>query len=242
MNLKLMNEIHFVNDFFWDGELLSRGRGKGANPLFARQGDLDAACAVYSLMMMLLLHKRVNRSQLESRKAAQKVTGSGYNVYMRFQDKFLGELPGLYQDGYFLKKLAKKLNDCFKSVATATPQSIDCVPANSPKKQNLIKSIMETIDAGFPVEIGFSRRSNGGHAVVAIGYTQHNSDIRLFCLDPAYDIAKTAFWNSIIDMSYYEPSKAIYSDLYYTPDGKKDKVTVDEILTIDEEKKTEKEA
>ena len=42
-------------------------------------------------------------------------------------------------------------------------------------------------------------------------------------------------------MSYYEPSKAIYSDLYYTPDGKKDEVTVDEILTIDEEKKSEKE-
>lgn len=241
MNLKLMNEIHFVNDFFWDGELLSRGRGKGANPLFARQGDLDAACAVYSLMMMLLLHKRVNRSQLESRKAAQKVTGGGYNVYMRFQDKFLGELPGLYQDGYFLKKLAKKLNDCFKTVATATPHSIDCVPADSPKKQNLVKSIMETIDAGYPVEIGFSRRSRSGHAVVAIGYTRHNTDVRLFCLDPAFDIAPTAFWNSIIDMSYFEPAKAIYSDKYFTPNGNMEKVIVDEILTIDEEKMPVKE-
>lgn len=241
MNLKLMNEIHFVNDFFWDGELLTRGRGRGATRLFARQGDLDAACAVYSLMMMLMLHKRVNRSQIESRKAAQKVTRGGYNVYMRFQDQFLGELPGLYKDGYFLKIIAKKLNDCFKNVATASFKSIGCEQANSPQKQDLIKSIMETIDAGFPVEIGFSRRSNGGHAVVAIGYTTYYSDVRLFCLDPAFDIAPTAFWNSIIDMSYFEPAKAIYSDKYFTPNGNLENVTVDEILTIDEEKKPVKE-
>lgn len=74
-----------------------------------------------------------------------------------------------------------------------------------------------------------------GHAVVAIGYTKHNSDVRLFCLDPAFDIAPTSFWNSIIDMSFFEPAKAIYSDKYFTPDGKKDTVTVDEILTIDED-------
>jgi len=235
MNLKLMNEIHFVNDFFWDGELLARGRGKGANRLFARQGDLDGACAVYSLMMMLLLHKRVKRSQLESRKAAQKVTKSGYNVYMRFQDKFLGELPGLYQDGYFLKNLAKKLNEYFKIVATASSKSIGLEQADSPKKQELVKQIMETIDAGYPVELGFSRRSNSGHAVVAIGYTKYNSDVRLFCLDPAFDISETAFWNSIIDMSFFEPVKVIYSDKYFTPNGNLEKVIVDEILTIDEE-------
>lgn len=235
INLKLMNEIHFVNDFFWDGELLARGRVIGATKLFARQGDLDSACAVYSLMMMLMLHRRINRSEIDSRRAAQKITGGGYNVYMRLQDKIFGGLPGAYQEGYFFKDLANKLNECFKSKATASVKNAFDEKASSKKKQELVKSIMETIDAGHPVEIGITRKQGTGHAVVAIGYTFYYSDVRLFCLDPGYDLAQTAFWNTIIDISYSEPVKAIYSDKYFTPDGNLEKVIVDEILTIDEE-------
>ena len=215
--------------------MFAKGRGKGATELFLRQGDLDGACAVYSLMMLLMIHKKVNRKELENREAAQRITDGGYNSYMRLQDHILGELPGLYQKGYFFIDLAAKLHQCFKKEATASVYKAYNKRANSKAKQELGKIITETINAGYPVEIGFSGKGYG-HAVVAIGYTNYNTNLRLFCLDPAFGLGKTAFWNSIIDVDYFSPGKAIYSDKYYTPDGKLDVITVDEILTIDEDK------
>lgn len=56
-----MNSIRFIKEFFWNEELCAHGRGKGHTELFLRQGDLDGACAVYSLMMMLL--KKITASR-----------------------------------------------------------------------------------------------------------------------------------------------------------------------------------
>ena len=67
-----MDEIRFIKDFSWKGQLMAKGRENGRTPLFVRQGDLDGACAVYSLMMMLMIHRKINRRELEDRKAAQK--------------------------------------------------------------------------------------------------------------------------------------------------------------------------
>lgn len=230
-----MNSIRFIKDFFWDEELYAHGRGKGPTELFLHQGDLDGACAVYSLMMMLMIHKKVNRKELEDRTAAQRMTGGGYNSFMRLQDYILGELPGLYQNGYYFTEVADKLHQCFKKEATASVHQAFKKKANSKAKKELGKIITETINAGYPVEIGFTSKKGYGHAVIAIGYTNYYTDLRLFCLDPSFDLGKTAFWNSIIDVDYFDPGAAIYSDKYFTPDGESDVITVDEILTIDVE-------
>ena len=104
-----MNSIRFIKDFFWNQELSAHGRGKGHTELFLRQGDLDGACAVYSLMMMLMIHKKVNRNELVDRAAAQNLTDGGYNSYMRLQDHISGELPGRYQNGYCCRQTAPVL-------------------------------------------------------------------------------------------------------------------------------------
>ena len=232
---KSMNEIRFIKDLSWNGQIMAKGRENGRNPLFIRQGDLDGACAVYSLMMMLMIHRKINRRELEDRKAAKNNTDGGYNSYMRLQDQFLGGLKGLYKDGYYFRQLAEELHSCFKDKATAAV--IDDVfgkRADSKEKQGIAQAIMKTLQNGYPVEIGFSRRRGCGHAVVAVGYTTTRTSLRLFCLDPGFDISKIGFWNSIIDIHCFEPSSAIYSDLYYTPDGNCSRVTVDEILTIND--------
>lgn len=236
-----MQPIKFIKDFYWERELVTSGRTNNVYPLFAHQGDLDAACAVYSLMMMLMIHSRVNRPELENRQQAQKATKGGYNSYMRLQDRLLSGLPGLYKDGYYLSELSDELKSCFKNKATAKVEEAIGSRCNSKKKHDLTEKIKNTIDKGFPVQIGFSyKRFNAGHSVVAIGYTVSEANLRLLCLDPASEMPLTSFWNAIIDMPYYLPNSRVYSDLYYapftSPDSFKDwplEVTVDEILTID---------
>ena len=231
-----MNEIRFIKDYSWKGQLIAKGRENGRTPLFVRQGDLDGACAVYSLMMMLMIHRKINRRELEDRKAAQNNTEGGYNSYMRLQDQFLSGLKGLYKDGYYFRQLANELHSCFKDKATATVNDEAIGKrADSKERQELAQSILRTIQDGHPIEIGFSRRRGYGHAIVAVGYTTYRTCLRLFCLDPGFDIPKTSFWNSIVDIRCYEPKGAIYTDVYYTPDGDCSEVAVDEILTIDEE-------
>ena len=160
---------------------------------------------------------------------------------MRLQDRLLSGLPGLYKKGYNLSELSDELKSCFKNKATAIVEEAIGNRCSSKKKHELSKRIMNTIDKGFPVQIGFSyKRSFSGHSVVAIGYTVYEAHLRLLCLDPASEIPLTGFWNAIIDMPYYNPNNKVYSDLYYGPcvmpnydTGWPLEVAVDEILTID---------
>ena len=155
---------------------------------------------------------------------------------MRLQDEFLRNLKGHYRSeecGFFFDELQSKLKSCFNKEAKS--YIIQCVgsKSNSAKRIELKESIIKRIDEGFPVEIGFTfDKGNGGHAVVAIGYTFHKNLLRLFCLDPGFDRQKTAFWNSIIDIEYKKPTQYVYTDLYITPDSSK-YIAVDEILTIE---------
>ena len=85
-----------------------------------RQGDLDGACAVYSLMMMLVLHQKVNKNDLKNRESSP-----GYSANKRLQDQFLHGLIGLYRGGYDFQTLRGDLHSCFKSKATATVYTTD---------------------------------------------------------------------------------------------------------------------
>ena len=56
-----MKPIKFIDNlsFSPDGELVSAGSSYRGSAVFMRQGDLDGACAIYSLMMMLIMNHRV---------------------------------------------------------------------------------------------------------------------------------------------------------------------------------------
>lgn len=229
-----MNQIKFIKNlsFSPEGELVSVGSKGKAAEVFLRQGDLDCACAVYSLMMLLIMNRKINRRELSERGKIK-----GYTSVMRLQDEFLASLPGSYKDGYFFNDLRDKLSASFKKVATAESYTTisDKKRDDSVTKEELHDKIRETIEAGFPVEIGFSRkRGNSGHAVVAIGYggSKNDSDtLRLFCLDPGYELHKQSFWNTIIDINLNPKSRATYQDYNYS-DVNNEICNVDEILII----------
>ena len=227
-----MKEIHFIQNlsFSPDGKLTAISGNGRSDELFMRQGVLDGACAVYSLMMMLIIHRRITRSSLLKREK-----GRGYSSIMRLQDTFIGKLPGAYQDGYYFNDMCQSLQSCFKKVATAT--CFMSFSDDKPSSREQLHSILQkTIDNGYPVQIGFSRKgqNGGGHAVVAIGYQEFwngGDKLHIFCLDPGFELPNQAFWNTIIEIDLDGGNRAIYRDYNYSENRW---ITVNEILTIDE--------
>lgn len=228
-----MNTIHFIDNIHFDyGRLLSNAPSKlKAGEVFVRQGDLDGACAVYSLMMMLIINKKVTKGDLVKRDK-----NAGYTAKKRLQDKFLSGIIGLYRGGYYFDALAEDLKESFAKVATASTYCVGYPDRDDVVlKDELHNKIMETIDAGKPVEIGFAfKGGNGGHAVVAIGYCQYKSRIQLFCLDPAYNLPQTSLWNTIIEIETKSDKRKTYTDTCFTPEDQSvNSIDVDEILIMD---------
>lgn len=223
-----MNEIHFIKNLHFDGELWCNSFGKAAKP-FMRQGELDSACAVYSLMMMLVLHEKVKPTDLTKQECTP-----GRTSVRRLQDQFLYGLPGLYRGGYDFKTLRDELHSCFKSRATATSYCTYKKRDDYVTKDELNKLIMETIDKGYPVEVGYTVKGpRCGHAMVAIGYQLYKDRMLLFCLDPGFDLPRTAFWNSILDIQLEADKRMKYTADYIPSAYWQDTVNVDEILIID---------
>lgn len=226
-----MNQIKFINNlsFSPDGKLVSAGSSHRGAEIHMRQGDLDGACAVYSLMMMLIMNHKINRREL-----IEKDITPGYGSVRRLQDEFLAALPGVYKDGYFFWELKDKLSSSFKKVATARTYTSMKESGEPISREELHDKIIETLKEGNPVQIGFTRKGgNSGHSVVAIGYQLYSNagdNLRLFCLDPGYELPSMAFWNCIIDINLEVNPRMIYQDYCFADNSICD---VDEILIID---------
>lgn len=234
-----MESIKLIKDLWYDTRdriLYTWGKHSfKVSNFFIRQGDLDASCAVYSLMMMLMLHKKVTYNELTDRSKAKGDSKGGRTAKMKLQDMFLHDMDGLYRtdSGYNFNKLAEDLHSCYRKYAKATPLEFDRIKSNSEEKKELKQGIIKRIDEGYPAEIGFTYEGGkDGHAVVAIGYTTHKSYLRLFCLDPGHELPRTSFWNCVIDVYNKDDISQTYSDLYSTENDCQS-VCVDEILTIE---------
>lgn len=60
-----MFKIQFINNIvFKDGLLYALDRTDNLTRVFIRQGNLEGRCTIYSLMMMLMFHKRISRVDL----------------------------------------------------------------------------------------------------------------------------------------------------------------------------------
>lgn len=225
-----MNEIHFIKNIHFDERLASDDNRPKACSAFLRQGDLDHGCAIYSLLMMLIINKKATRYDLECNKPTK-----GFPSIIRLKKEFLSDIPGVYKEGLFFTDIADRLASSYAKKATATSFTTDKnIAGNLISKDELNGKIKETIDAGFPVQIGFTyKNTGGGHSVVAIGYAEYKTRMQLFCLDPGYDLPATSLWNSIVDMEQDTSTKARFTDCYLTNDNSPRNVCVDEILTID---------
>lgn len=222
-----MFRAKFIKNIVYDGEhLRAYGRSGNLTPVFARQGDLDGACAIYSLMMMLIFHKKLDWKDLTD---SERANGNWF-VY-RIQQQFLHRFRSLCLGGYVIRNLSDTLNQCFGenlseafTLSSGTPQTVN--------RQELHQKIKAQLDARKPVLIGFDRESENGHALVAVGCSKEASNrLRLFCLDSARVLPYMQIWNNVIDLDYLSKDDYALTDINYLEDKN---VLVSDILIIND--------
>ena len=168
-------------------------RVKDANgsivPLHKRQGDMDGACAVYSLAMAMLCMGVVTNEDLQIYNCADKRTRKG-----KLLSHFLEE-QGLVRNGYYFVTMAKEIR--------ASNFNINAIRKNPKEYADVINEIADFLDEDNPVIIS-TEFGNGAHALLAIGYeTEDNDDkiTKILCLDPSEEAPLYTYWNCIIDVS-----------------------------------------
>ena len=151
-----------------------------------RQGDLDGACAVYSMVMCLLITKSITQKEISlsnENPNGRESVGRLINTLMNKQ--------GLLRKGYVLDKLDVDLKHAYKRKITTEYFCKD-------DKINLLSAITTVLDEDKPVEIGYTYKRGGGHAIVVIGYNKENDSTLLFCLDPGHPIYDGMYWNNVL--------------------------------------------
>lgn len=157
--------------------------------LHKRQGDMDGACAVYSLAMAMLCMGVVTNEDLQIYNCADKRTRKG-----KLLSHFLEE-QGLVRNGYSFVTMAKEIR--------ASNFNINAIRKNPKEYADVINEIADFLDEDNPVIIS-TEFGNGAHALLAIGYeTEDNDDkiTKILCLDPSEEAPLYTYWNCIIDVS-----------------------------------------
>ncbi len=168
-------------------------RVKDANgsivPLHKRQGDMDGACAVYSLAMAMLCMGVVTNEDLQIYNCADKRTRKGKLLSHFWEEQ------GLVRNGYSFVTMAKEIR--------ASNFNINAIRKNPKEYADVINEIADFLDEDNPVIIS-TEFGNGAHALLAIGYeTEDNDDkiTKILCLDPSEEAPLYTYWNCIIDVS-----------------------------------------
>ena len=155
----------FIKNIFLDGtRLRAIGRSGCLTRVFAEQGDLDGSCAVYSLLMMLIFHRKLDWEDLTDHERAKD------NGFVdRIQRLFLYSFKSRCRGGHVIDELSDQLNVCYggnlSEVYTTIPGRF-----NSVSRKELHEKIRAQLDARKPVQLGFFRKSGLGHSVVAVAY------------------------------------------------------------------------
>lgn len=193
-----------------------------------RQGDLDGACTVYSLMMGLIAAKKVKKDDLLDLDKYEKTDGR--TSFGRLLKEFFERKPEslewpetiLLRKGYLLSQIQDKLSRSFgkmvKSLYGSTELNKD--ESGYMNKKEMLAFIAEEIDNGCPVEIEFDYRNcDFGHAVLVVGYEMIDGDLqKLFCLDPGFEAPEKKKYNAVIilhhngkNVQYHEQRKRVVS-------------------------------
>lgn len=208
-----MAEIKLIDKVTLTKEgLMVKGTKQGAH---LRQGELDGACAVYSMMMCLVIEKIIKRNIITNVPESLRRNTSDGRLINHFLEK-----QGMVINGYELKILKDELKSAFRKKVTPYHFSAD--------EYDLVAVIKEAIDSNKPVEIGLSRKRQYGHAVVIIGYKEEKGKTSFYCLDPGYPMEECQIWNNVLEVDLNATAK--YNCRNFREDSI---VTIDEVMTFE---------
>jgi len=217
----------FIKNIFLEAEgLRAIGRSGKLTRVFAKQGDLDGSCGIYSLMMMLIFHQKLDWEDLIDCERAK-----GCEFVGNIQRQFLHGLDGLCCGGNKLQEISDRVNKCFGSKICETYTTEPDTP-NTVSRSILQEMIRMYLDDRQPVMIGYSKPSGPGHALVAIAYRREAKNrLRLFCLDPSHGVPFMQLWNTVIDLDYLSDVDDDFTDTNYYAEKK---VCVHSFLVIND--------
>lgn len=208
-----MAEIKIIDKVILTKEgLMVRGTKQMAH---LRQGELDGACAVYSMMMCLVIEKIIKRNIITNVPESLRRNTSDGRLINHFLEK-----QGMVINGYELKILKDELQSAFRKKVTPYYYSAD--------EYDLPDVIKEALDSNKPVEIGFSRKRQFGHAVAIIGYKEEKDKTSFYCLDPGYPMEECQIWNNVLEVDLNATAK--YNCHNFREDSI---VTIDEVMTFE---------
>ena len=215
----------FIKNFFLEEDAIKAiGRSGKKTRVFAKQGDLDGSCTIYSLMMMLIFHQKLDWEDLIDGERAKD-----FEFVSRIQHEFLHGLNGLCTNGYKLREISDRANKCFGSKMCEAYTTEPGTP-NTVSRSILQEMIRMYLDDRQPVMIGYSKPSGPGHALVAVAYRREAwNRLRLFCLDPSHGVPFMHPWNTVIDLDYRSSDDDDFTDTNYWTEKK---VCVNDFLVI----------
>jgi hypothetical protein len=199
------------------GQLLcKRPSGHAAQNAHYRQGELDGACGVYSIAMVLNILGVFESDNLGSDVKLDRRTSEWKLI------KSLNEY-GLYRKGLTSEQIEQILNDNYAKYVMTQVFT----------KQNgtdLIEATKLAVDKNVPIILGISYNQTNGHWIVVVGYATDENDnlTALLTLDPGTDAPRCCLWNGIIDLPKQPRKKFGYS---YNS-AKLDMVDIDEAIII----------
>ena len=182
-------------------------------PAVMLQGTLDGACSVYSLIMNLLIIRRVKYEDTQIYNVPE-------NPQTRKLLKSLFEDNGMHKYGESYFWLKKRLVENFSD-------RVSCIH----KLKFNVKTIKETIDKDLPVIISLSG-SGWAHASLCIGYEYDDwaGVTKLLLLDPSGEMPKCCCWNAFVDLFEVEPRKKY--KYHYVNDKGDNLIKLDDFLFI----------
>lgn len=197
-------------------ELICKDKKGICKPITFLQGRLDGACAIYSVVMDLLILRCINHK--DTYIYAEHKSSETKNLF-----KILMERNGMHCDGRTFNWINLKVRESFSSI-------VDCTQKRT-SNEDSIKLISSYIDGNIPVVISVVGK-NFAHAMLAIGYefTDNGNPTKIFSLDPSGDLPKYSYWNSVIDLYPQQPGN-IYK-YNYANAFEEYKVYMDDILII----------
>ena len=215
----------FIKNFFLEEDAIKAiGRSGKKTRVFAKQGDLDGSCTIYSLMVMLIFHQKLDWEDLIDGERAKD-----FEFVSRIQHEFLHGLNGLCTNGYKLREISDRANKCFGSKMCEAYTTEPGTP-NTVSRSTLQEMIRMYLDDRQPVMIGYSKPSGPGHALVAVAYRREAwNRLRLFCLDPSHGVPFMHPWNTVIDLDYRSSDDDDFTDTNYWTEKK---VCVNDFLVI----------
>ena len=178
-----------------------------------QQGDLDGACAVYSVIMNLLILGMIEKEEICIYSSIDKRTRKGKLL------SYLLEKQGLVRDGYCFRTLAKDIRDYANFAAN---QKL------AKSREDAINIIQTSVANDSPIIISVFGEE-WAHALLAIGIEHNENDVptKILCLDPGAPSPICTYWNCIIDVST--------KTLWYKTEKSQTKAELGDLLVISQE-------